>query len=191
MRRASTPDRGLAALVLAVALLAVGCGGSGTPSGTGGAGATAAPASAGGSGGTSGGAITGKRVCEIVTLEMATQILGEAPPRGEASDDRLAKSHTCAYKPGPKLILQIQVIEGTATVDQFEALLVRLPEKKAADGIGEKAYFSARTEPPPGTRLYVLAKGLTILVNIGTETVPEESLQQTARDLVPTIINAL
>jgi hypothetical protein len=149
-----------------------------------------APASAGGVG-TPGGPITGKRVCEIVTIEMATQILGEAPPRGEASDDRLAKSHTCAYKPGPKLIVQIQVYEGIATAEQFDAQLVRLTEKTAVEGIGDKAYFIPRTEPPPGTRLYIWAKGFLLLINVGSDRLTAEAAEESARGLAPTLIDAL
>jgi hypothetical protein len=190
MRHFSASRPGAAAVALCVLLALAACGGSSAPASAPGGGATPAPASAG-SGGTTGGPLTGKRVCEIVTLDMATEILGEAPPRGEASDDRLAKSHTCAYKPGPKLIVQIQVVDGIATVDQFEALLIRLTEKTAVEGIGDKAYFIPRTEPPPGTRLYAWAKGYSVLVNIGSDRMSEDAAREAARTLAPTVIAAL
>ena len=184
----SSPGR-VAAVLIAVALVLAACGGSGAPASPGAA--TNAPASAGGSGTAGGGPMTGKRLCEIVTLEKATELLGEAPPRGEASDDRLAKSHTCAYKPGPKLILQIVVVEGFPDVASFDKSMERFSVKTPAEGVADKAYFVARTEPPPGTRLYALAKGVTVLVNIGSEKQTEEALQTVARDLIPTIIDAI
>ena len=175
--------------VLLAAMLAGACGG--TPAASGGT-ATGAPAAgASGGGAAAGGPLNGKRLCQIVTIEQATEILGEAPPRGEASDDRLSKSHTCAYKPGPRLILQIQVTEGITTAQQFDAAVERLTQKVPVEGIGEKAYFIPRTEPPAGTRLYILAKGMMVLVNIGREDVPEESLQTAARDLAPGLLDAL
>lgn len=185
--------RALVALLLSATIAMAACGGS-TPAATtpGGGSSTAPAASAGGGGGGGGGGpITGKRVCEIVTLEQATEILGEAPPRGEASDDRLAKTHTCAYKPGPRLILQIQVTDGIGTVDQFEAALSRLTEKAPVEGIGEKAYLIPRTEPPAGTRLYILAKGVMVLVNIGRETVPLADLEATAKSMAPAILDQI
>lgn len=184
--------RGLVALLLSTIVAVAACGGS-TPAATttGTAGSSSAPAATTGGGGGGGGALTGKRVCEIVTLEQATEVLGEAPPRGEASDDRLAKTHTCAYKPGPKLILQIQITDGIGTPDQFEAALQRLTEKVAVEGIGEKAYLVPRTEPPAGTRLYILAKGVMVLVNIGRETVPLASLEETAKGMAATILDQI
>jgi hypothetical protein len=187
--------RGPVVLLLSVILVVAACGGSTPAATTGGGGSSGgpstAPAASSGGGGAGGAALTGKRVCEIVTLEQATEVLGEPPPRGEASDDRLAKTHTCAYKPGPKLILQIQITDGIGTVDQFEAAVARLTEKVAVEGIGEKAYLIPRTEPPAGTRLYILAKGVMVLVNIGRETVPMADLEATAKSMAPAILDQL
>jgi hypothetical protein len=182
-------------LVLGAGMMLAACGGA-TPATSGGGSGSATPgASSGGGGAVPGGAITGKRMCEIVTLDQATSILGEAPPRGEASDDRLSKSHTCAYKPGPKLILQVQVRDEIADEAAFDAALDAAInpslERTPVEGVGDKAYFIARTEPPAGMRLYILAKGKMILVNIGREDLPADALQETARGLAPQIIDAL
>ena len=184
----SSPGR-VGAILIALALVLAACGGSGAPAS--GVAATNAPATGAAGTGSAGGPMTGKRLCELVTLEKATELLGEAPPRGEASDDRLAKSHTCAYKPGPKLILQIVVIEGFPDVASFDKSMERFTVKTPAEGVGDKAFFVARTEPPAGTRLYALAKGVTVLVNIGSDKQTEEALQTVARDLIPTVIDAL
>ena len=187
----------LAGLVLALSVVVAGCGGS-TPAASTGAsagGGGSAGASGGSGGAVAGGPITGKRMCEIVPIDQATSILGEAPPRGEASDDRLAKSHTCAYKPGPRLILQVQVRDDIPDEAAFDAALDAAINPSLArtpvEGLGDKAYFIARTEPPAGTRLYILAKGKMILVNIGREDLPEDALQETARGVAPQIIDAI
>ena len=183
--------RGLIAVLLSTIIAVAACGGS-TPAATTSAGgaSNSAPAATAGGGG-AGGPLTGKRVCEIVTLEQATKILGKPPPRGEASDDRLAKTHTCAYKPGPRLILQIQVTDGIGTAEQFDAAVARLTEKVPVEGIGERAYLVPRTEPPAGTRLYILAKGVMVLVNIGRKTVPLASLEETAKGMAPAILDQI
>jgi hypothetical protein len=182
--------------MLIVVLLTAACGGS-TPAASGGGASTpgASSGGGGGGGGAGGGPITGKRMCEIVTLDQATAILGEAPPRGEASDDRLSKSHTCAYKPGPKLILQVQVRDDIPDEAAFDAALDAAInpslERTPVEGVGDKAYFIARTEPPAGMRLYILAKGKMILVNIGREDLSADALQEAARGLAPQIIDAI
>lgn len=114
---------------------------------------------------------------------------GTRPAR--RSDDRLAKTHTCAYKPGPKLILQIQVTDGVGTEEQFENAIKLLTERTPVEGIGEKAYFIPRTEPPIGIRLYLYAKGVMVLVNIGREDLRLTDLETTARDLASVIIGAI
>lgn len=184
----------LVGFVLVVTLFAAACGGS-TPAassgGSGGAGGASAGASSGGGGGATGGAITGKRMCEIVTLDQATQLLGESPPRGEASDDRLAKSHTCAFKPGPKAILRVQVVEGIDTEQKFEGSLATNGVKVAAEGVGDKAYFIDRTDLPAGTRLYVWAKGHTVLIDLGVDGQPIDSLKESAKGLVDQVVAAI
>ena len=46
-------------------------------------------------------------------------------------------------------------------------------------------------EPPAGARLYILAKGVMVLVNIGRETVPVADLEATARSMAPAILDQL
>jgi hypothetical protein len=193
-KRSGPVGRGLlVGLVLVVALIVAACGGS-TPAASGGGGGGGSPgASTGGGGGSSGagGAVTGKRMCEIVTLDQATQLLGEAPPRGEASDDRLAKSHTCAYKPGPKAVLRVQVVEGIDSEQKFEGSLATNGVKVAAEGVGDKAYYIDRTDLPAGTRLYVWAKGHTVLIDLGVDGQPIDSLRESAKGLVDQVIAAI
>jgi hypothetical protein len=195
INRAPSIRRGpLAGLVLVLSVVVAACGGAApaaSSGGSGGGGGGGGGASAGAGSGAGGGPITGKRMCEVVTLDQATQLLGEAPPRGEASDDRLAKSHTCAYKPGPKAILRVQVVEGIDTEQKFESSLATNGVKTPAEGIGDKAYYIDRTDLPAGTRLYVWAKGHTVLIDLGVEGQPIESLRESAKGLVDQVVAAI